>query len=427
MYKYRCRDCRVQAACIEQSDTSPAAKEMIRRAFAARTDTMSTWAVLQKRCLLVLEDEERERRAKEGSLLGRRLREARAATEQNQTAGGEASVTADDPASRAEEAGRPDSRILGRPEPASRGTEELNQGAVVSAMISDPEQTGPVEFETKATRELANKPVGPEILVEPEEQAQLESRTPATQILGTQILDRAPALAEAEDIYWLIVANGRRRIALPGEGELILGRFDPSLDKPLDVDLTFEDQQTLSVSRRHARVSVQQGRHLLEDLGSSNGTTVNGAALAPGQAHPLAPGDRIKLGELELGYQPAQPEFYASFMAGAVEARQLLLITHVGVKLDIKPPGEVIIGRTDPDMQIYPTLDLSPHGDLAVMVSRRHATLTWRGHLPYIQDLNSSFGTRLNGRRLDPQQVAALKPGDQISLGGCVLAYDVEL
>jgi hypothetical protein len=57
-------------------------KVMMRNAFAAQTDTISTWAVLQKDCLLVQEDEERERRAREGSTLGRRMRAARASEDQ---------------------------------------------------------------------------------------------------------------------------------------------------------------------------------------------------------------------------------------------------------------------------------------------------------------------------------------------------------
>lgn len=421
MYKYRCRGCAVQGRCIEQSDTSVGVKEMLRNAFAARTDTTSTWAVLQKHCLLVLEDEERERQAEEGALSGQRLRAARAG-EEEAGAG-------------PEEAGQAASEGPDVVELAAYPIEEFDQSAAIKAMISDPDQTGPMDFETKATRELVNKPVGPETLVQPEEQAQPEGQPPAaqtlgTQILGTQILDseqleRAPAVAG--EVHWLVVANSQRRIALPTEGEVILGRFDPGLDEPLDVDLTFEDQETLGVSRRHARISVQNGRHMLEDLGSSNGTTVNNAALAAGQAYPLSLGDRIGLGDLKLVYQPAPPEFYPGLAAKAAEARHLLFITHVGVKLDISPPDEIIIGRTDPDMQIFPTLDLASHGDLAVMVSRRHAALTWRGHQPHIQDLKSSFGTRLNGRRLAPHQATALKPGDQISLGNCVLAYDVEI
>ena len=56
-----------------------------------------------------------------------------------------------------------------------------------------------------------------------------------------------------------------------------------------------------SVSRRHARLSVGQGNTLqIEDLGSTNGTSIDGTAIEPGQLHPLEPGSTLKLGEIEL-------------------------------------------------------------------------------------------------------------------------------
>jgi ABC-type multidrug transport system ATPase subunit/pSer/pThr/pTyr-binding forkhead associated (FHA) protein len=70
-----------------------------------------------------------------------------------------------------------------------------------------------------------------------------------------------------------------------------------------------------AVSRHHVRLTYQAGHYFIEDLGSANGTFVNGQRLAGSQA--LNPGDRIALGEttvLELEalgapvppWQPAQ-------------------------------------------------------------------------------------------------------------------------
>lgn len=49
------------------------------------------------------------------------------------------------------------------------------------------------------------------------------------------------------------------------------------------------------ISRRHARLSLQGGKYVLEDLGSTNGTFVNGQRL--GGPHVLKPGDVISFGE----------------------------------------------------------------------------------------------------------------------------------
>src|SRR5690242_5778956 len=57
---------------------------------------------------------------------------------------------------------------------------------------------------------------------------------------------------------------------------------------------------SIDVSRQHLRVSRNGGDLLVEDLGSSNGTYINGARLAgTGVAKP---GDRLHVGDIELQY-----------------------------------------------------------------------------------------------------------------------------
>src|SRR6516165_5248422 len=54
------------------------------------------------------------------------------------------------------------------------------------------------------------------------------------------------------------------------------------------------------VSRKHARVFRDGNRFLVEDLGSGNGTTVNGVRIV--NATPLSHDDRIKLGPILIRY-----------------------------------------------------------------------------------------------------------------------------
>lgn len=54
------------------------------------------------------------------------------------------------------------------------------------------------------------------------------------------------------------------------------------------------------VSRRHALLTMRGDEIILEDLGSTNGTRINGHSLAPGVKQPLRNGDRIRLGSLEF-------------------------------------------------------------------------------------------------------------------------------
>jgi hypothetical protein len=83
---------------------------------------------------------------------------------------------------------------------------------------------------------------------------------------------------------------GDREIALV-EGENVLGR-DPDVAVWIDLN---------SVSRHHARVIVTDEVALLEDLGSRNGTLVNGERVNSPRA--LSNGDRIKIGAASLVYR----------------------------------------------------------------------------------------------------------------------------
>ncbi|MBX3730536.1 MAG: FHA domain-containing protein [Candidatus Sumerlaeia bacterium] len=64
-----------------------------------------------------------------------------------------------------------------------------------------------------------------------------------------------------------------------------------------------------SVSRRHAKISVTARGVVIEDMGSQNGTTVNGTAIT-GQ-HNIKPGDVLRIGYVPLFYfgfvQPENP------------------------------------------------------------------------------------------------------------------------
>ncbi len=80
---------------------------------------------------------------------------------------------------------------------------------------------------------------------------------------------------------------GHREIVL-AEGENVLGRGVDSL--------VWIDAQ--AVSRRHARVMVGSGLATLEDLGSKNGTFVNGIRLTATVA--LRDGDQLRIGNVPM-------------------------------------------------------------------------------------------------------------------------------
>jgi pSer/pThr/pTyr-binding forkhead associated (FHA) protein len=75
-------------------------------------------------------------------------------------------------------------------------------------------------------------------------------------------------------------------VTYPLEGEqLIIGRDSSN-------NVAINDAE---ISRKHSRLSFQGGKYVLEDLGSTNGTFVNGQRLAGPVV--LKPGDVVSLGE----------------------------------------------------------------------------------------------------------------------------------
>ncbi len=65
------------------------------------------------------------------------------------------------------------------------------------------------------------------------------------------------------------------------------------------VDLMIADES--SVSRRHAEIRVEGSRVFVQDLGSTNGTFVNGVRVA--QEVELKPGDELLFGAAKFRFQ----------------------------------------------------------------------------------------------------------------------------
>lgn len=60
-----------------------------------------------------------------------------------------------------------------------------------------------------------------------------------------------------------------------------------------------------SVSREHAHILFENGRIVVRDLGSSNGTFCNDRRLAPGAPRPLNAGDVLRIGKVNLSVSKA--------------------------------------------------------------------------------------------------------------------------
>lgn len=85
-----------------------------------------------------------------------------------------------------------------------------------------------------------------------------------------------------------------------------------SLGRDITNDIVINDPE---VSRHHCRLTQGGGGYTIEDLGSTNGTFVNGQRLTG--AHPLSHGDMVGLGEtVTLAYEAAADPRQAATMVG---------------------------------------------------------------------------------------------------------------
>jgi len=82
---------------------------------------------------------------------------------------------------------------------------------------------------------------------------------------------------------------------------LLLGRSQRSTGHRPDFDMTFYDPEGY-VSRRHAHIIKAQNGYFISDLGSSNGTLVNGRLLSPQRPHLLRNGDQITIGQVVIQF-----------------------------------------------------------------------------------------------------------------------------
>ena len=71
----------------------------------------------------------------------------------------------------------------------------------------------------------------------------------------------------------------------------------PTIGRLAESDVMIDDK---GVSRRHAQIRTKDGRSTLTDLGSTNGTKLNGQQV---QSRPLSDGDRITVGNTVIEYR----------------------------------------------------------------------------------------------------------------------------
>ena len=96
------------------------------------------------------------------------------------------------------------------------------------------------------------------------------------------------------------VLSTGRQIQLPSTPEMHVGRLDAAHGIFPDLDLTPDGGLDEGVSRRHCKIHRQGSTFLIEDVGSANGTFLNGQRLTPYLPHVLKDGDEVQVGCIKL-------------------------------------------------------------------------------------------------------------------------------
>jgi FHA domain len=114
--------------------------------------------------------------------------------------------------------------------------------------------------------------------------------------------ERPPSVEVAIGRLILMDMDVNAQFPLPADNEITIGRVDPHRGIRPDIDLSKFDPAS-RISRRHARITSRGGQFYVEDLGSANGSFVNGRTkLNPQEPYPLVNGDVIKFGETTLKF-----------------------------------------------------------------------------------------------------------------------------
>jgi pSer/pThr/pTyr-binding forkhead associated (FHA) protein len=98
----------------------------------------------------------------------------------------------------------------------------------------------------------------------------------------------------------LYILDSEQMIALEGQSEFTLGRNSEGQAVFSDVDLTPFRGYELGVSRLHTSIKIEDGQIFATDLGSANGTRINGLEIPSNNPHRLQHGDIITLGKMKI-------------------------------------------------------------------------------------------------------------------------------
>jgi len=173
-----------------------------------------------------------------------------------------------------------------------------------------------------------------------------------------------------------------------------------------------------SISRQHSEIRCSPDGIEVRDLGSSNGTLVNGEKI---ETRVVGPGDQIRFGQVRAEIaEIAAPEEAGSPGAGEIALQEISIEEPAGAESSeyvlIVMDGESE-GDRHPLEKRRLVLGRSGSCDLRIKglgVSGTHAEIVWTGGSPTLRDLDSTNGILQAGRRV---KEVRLKNGMTLGVG----------
>jgi pSer/pThr/pTyr-binding forkhead associated (FHA) protein len=184
-----------------------------------------------------------------------------------------------------------------------------------------------------------------------------------------------------------------------------------------------------ALSALHARVSLRDSAWWLEDLGSTNGTWLDGARLGPRQPRPLARGASLMLGNVRLRFDGTGPAQGVAEGTGTIARR--LVNDLLGASSDGAPSIRVISGGAVgqrlslTELERAYTVGRAESCDLPLPVeevSREHAVFLRSTGGVLVRDPGSKNGVVVGGARIDSER--RLADGDVVRIGPVTLGLD---
>ena len=239
----------------------------------------------------------------------------------------------------------------------------------------------------RGPRRTPRQAAGPEMLAARREPARPieQAGSPSSLRPASSIEEAAGAAPPPAELL-----RAGRRVPIPPQG-LAIGRGDEN-----DVAMG-----STTVSRRHARILSSEGRYFVADLGTRNGTLLNGERLR-GESRWLNSGDVIEVGDEVLRFLTGAGTRIGG--PSVVPARDARVVHLAGDRLTLGRDASNDVPLDDPN------------------VSRFHAEIRRSADTVELRDLGSRNGTRLDHEFI--RQPTPVGLGSEIGIGPFRLVFD---